>query len=223
MRWGKWLVAALVGTLLGLAGPGARADMINIYSTGVDASHSPLPGGSIDPHYALTTRSDGVPGTTAYVVNDGYPIAPDGPWVANDGVSKWIGPNAGAETVPNGPYFYTTTFDLTGLIPGTAELHGYYTADDQVSIWLNGVQVAPLTPDECYGTFFPFSITSNFIGGLNTLEFQTFNTHGFPTGLRVEISGTASAVPEPSTIALSGIGGLTGLVLVRRRRGVAEA
>lgn len=219
----KGLMWALVGIVLGGAGSSTQADMIQIYSTGVDDSHVVLPDGALDTHYALTTRSDGVLNTNASVVNAGYPISPSGPWYPNDASSKWIGPNATAATVPNGPYFYTTTFDLTGLIPSTAELHGSYTADDQVSIWLNGVQVAPLTTDEGYGTFFPFSITSDFVSGVNTLVLESFNTHGSPTGLRVEVSGTASAaVPEPSTLAMLGIGA-AGLVAIRRRRRIVEA
>src|SRR3954471_5485386 len=79
MPMDRRLVLAVVGCTLALAGTAAHADLIDVYGTGVDAGHAVLPGGSVDPHYALTTRSDGDTGTVAYVVNDGYPISPNGP------------------------------------------------------------------------------------------------------------------------------------------------
>jgi len=42
----------------------------------------------------------------------------------------------------------------------------------------------------------PFTISSGFVLGKNTLDFVVYNA-GDPTGLRVEI---ASPVPEPSTV-----------------------
>ena len=73
-------------------------------------------------------------------------------------------------------------------------------------------------------------MNSGFLDGVNTLDFVVENSNLFgPTGLRVEMTGTADAaavpggVPEPATWAmmLMGFGGLG--ALLRRRRGLAAA
>jgi hypothetical protein len=118
----------------------------------------------------------------------------------------------------DGAYNYTTTFSLTGLTPGTASITGKLSADDQVvGVELNGVLVSPpiTTPDQSYTTLQSFSITSGFVSGTNTLEFLTMNTHGVVTGFIADMTGTATAVPEPTSIALLGIG-ISGFLALRR-------
>jgi len=118
----------------------------------------------------------------------------------------------------NGAYNYTTTFSLAGLNPSTASISGMLGADDRVvGVELNGVLVSPAitTPDQGYRTLHSFSITSGFVSGVNTLDFLTMNTHGVVTGLIVDMTGTASVVPEPASLSMLGIG-LTGLFAFRR-------
>ena len=93
------------------------------------------------------------------------------------------------------------------------------SADDRVEIELNGKVVFPFTPDQGYGALYPFSITSGFVAGKNTLDFIVENTNGSVEGLRVNMSG--SAVPEPASLVLMGLGtaGLLGVIRLRRKAG----
>jgi hypothetical protein len=118
----------------------------------------------------------------------------------------------------DGPYNYTTTFSLSGLIASTASITGKLSADDQVvGVELNGVLVVPAitTPDQSYTTLQSFSITSGFVSGTNTLEFLTSNNHGIVTGFIADMTGTATAVPEPTSLAML-LTGACGLLTFRR-------
>jgi hypothetical protein len=198
-----------------LASSQARADSITtLYSTGVDNNHALLGASAPDTHYTMAAgSSDGTAGLTPFVVPPGFPIPP---WVANTPTAQWITPRA-FEAV-DGPFNYETTFNLTGLVPSTASITGTLSADDQVvGVELNGVLVVPpiTTPDQSYTSLHAFSITSGFVNGINTLEFLTSNNHGIVTGFIADMTGTATAVPEPASIALLGIG-MTGFLAFRR-------
>lgn len=75
--------------------------------------------GFADPNWTLT-------GGTPYVTIDGQ--FPFNVWLANTVTSSWISPHPSYASAGNydapGAYTYSTTFDLTGLNPGTAtDLH----------------------------------------------------------------------------------------------------
>ena len=163
-----------------------------------------------------------VNGATPFVTDDtGYPFPP---WLANSGTSRWISPQVsytGGQSDAPGTYNYVTTFDLTGLDPGTAVIDFIVAVDNLLTnVLINGnptgITYASLTPFSGTNT-----ISTNFIAGVNTLEFQTTNTPfggGNPSGLRVEFtSATADAiVPEPTSFALFGMG--VALLAIRRFR-----
>jgi hypothetical protein len=222
-KWG--LTVLLVSlTLCGLA----NADpLTSLYNTGVDASGTPLPDGTIgDPHYSLVS----VPGETTDIrvrtSAGGYPVNP--PYIGDDSKSAWIGPNN--DTIldgPDGHYDYRTTFDLTGFDPSTAKITGGWTTDNEgVMILLNGHDTgnAPITSATQYSAgFAPFSIMTGFLPGLNTIDFIV-NNDGGPTALRVEMTGTA-ATPLPST-AVAGmalLGGLGMMQFARRTKATVAA
>lgn len=185
-------VLALISTLLtGSAG----AASITIYGTGQTNSGS----GQSDPNYQLLSAPAGVtsPGPAYTGSYSAWISAPPGFY--------WDNPFNPLSYGPYGRYDYQTTFDLTGLVPGTAVLTGISGCDDGGSIWLNGVQVATMGS---IAAFTPFTITnglngSSFLPGVNTLDFIIDNTlDNSPTGLMVAISGTANPVPEPGSMAL---------------------
>ena len=170
------------------------ATIPGVFNTGVDASRLPLPSGSIDPHWRLVQSADvGFPGPNAFVLNDtGFPIPP---WIANGPNSKWIAPqaNQGAGNQV-GDYRYRLVIDLTGLEPSTAIVTGHWSSDNGgPDVLLNGLSTG-VTSDGNFGALGnPFTIASGFIDGANTLDFVVNNACcGLnPTGLRVELSGTA--------------------------------
>lgn len=205
----------LISTVLaGLAfGLPVFGDAIVISNTG-ESGGAALPTGDLDPNYSLISAPAGVPLTATTT-------SPDPAWTNNTATADWISPGPTGDTGwPVGLYEYQITFSLAGLNPATAQLSGEWTSDNNASIDLNGVSTGITSPFAGFGSLSPFSITSGFQSGVNTLGFLVENGGG-PTGLFVEVSGTAAAssstVPEPSSIALL-LGGLAFVGVGARRR-----
>jgi hypothetical protein len=162
----------------------------------------------------------------------GFPIAPAGPWLADNTSSRWIGLNtmysSGAPLTPFDPgtYIFRTTFDLTGLQPSTAVLSGKWAADNAGSIVLNGTSTG--VSNNSGAAFFAltdFSLTRGFVAGVNTLDFYVTNTYSpvggpyNPVGLRVEFTQLSVAVvPELPTYQMMIVVGLCLAGVVARRR-----
>lgn len=206
----------------------SRVKIPTLYNTGVDDAGVPLVDGAVDPHYFTTSSADGAyPGPDSFVINQAWPIAPAGPWLANTATSRWIAPRAEQDQTVNpafgnqpGTYTTLTSFDLTGFVPETAQLEIQMWADNQVNdVILNGTPLGLTAPsfDPASGRY--YVVNGPFVPGVNILEFVWTNLppNLNPAGLRVELSGTAERVPEPSTYVLAGMG-LFGLIAARRRR-----
>lgn len=211
-------IALILGVLLD--GVLAQADSIaTLYNTGVDDNHMVLDNNTPDPHYTMTVRTTQVVSAPLAATSaGGWPI---GPWIADNALSTWIAPTGNSldDTEDNHPgdsYIYTTTFDLSGYRLNTVEISGRWATDFQgANIILNNVSLGfvSLTPY----TWSNFTLPqSRLRAGVNILAFVVSNDmreYENPTGLRVEMTGTA-AVPEPATLALFGFG--VGGMLVRQ-------
>jgi hypothetical protein len=201
----------LIMSLAAASVTGAQAASITLFNTGVDASGTPLADGTIgDPHYVLVSVPGGTTDLRVRTSAGGYPIPP---YIGDDSSSAWIGPNNNSEVDgPVGSYDYRTTFSLAGLNPATALITGGWSTDNNgLQILINGVDTGnPGTSFSQFSIgFASFSINSGFDPGVNTIDFIV-NNGGGPTALRVEMSGTASNVPELSTwgMMLAGFAGL---------------
>jgi virginiamycin B lyase len=190
----------------------APAVIATLYNTGVDNSGNVLGGGMTDPHYTLNAAPSPDSAGPAYVVlQNGFPF--DGHWLSDGALSKWIAPHAnendvdgGGTTEPVGTYVYETTFSLNGFIPSTASISGQYAADNTLEqVLINGADAGvPAGSSTDFSNFHSFTISSGFVSGLNTLDFvvenipqpdPSNNAHN-PSGLRVEMTGTAQQIPD---------------------------
>ena len=207
----------LFTSAIALAGSAQASVVTTLYNTGVDAFGAPLSNGAVELHYTLLSVPGGTSNVRVGTSANGFPI---GPWLGDNSTSAWIGPDSGSTLDgPVGDYTYRTTFDLTGFVPGTTVINGQWSMDNLgVDILINGVSISPSSTD--FTSWTGFTISSNFVSGINTLDF-VINNQGGPTGLRVEMTGDAQAatsgVPEPGSFVLFGAG-ITAVGLFRRRR-----
>ena len=214
----RMVTAAVVVAGASFATPSGAAPITTLYNTGVNDSGTPMANGAAATRYTLLNAPTGAATTLRVATSaNGYPIPP---WLGDDRLSAWIGPNSDAALDgPAGNYDYRTTFSLTGFDAATASIVGRFAADDSGIVLLNGIAVTGVQ-SLGFSSFTPFTIDRGFVAGINTLDFVV-NNGGGPTGLRAEMTGTAnaSAVPEPSTLAVLALpAGLAGLLTLKRRR-----
>jgi len=200
-------LAAIAALVLG-ALPGLAWSAPLLYNTGVDDAGNPIASNAVDSHYQIT--GSGVFGPNAYAKHDGdgYPIQA-GVWLLDDGVSSWIVPSTnfffGDQAGVTDRMTYRLRFDLTGYLPASGTVTGRWAVDDTgLDMRLNGVSVPGATGNNQpnYAAWSNFTISSGFIDGINTLEFDTESTLN-PTGLRVEFTSVVfQPVPEPGTGAM---------------------
>jgi len=180
------------------------------YETGVTNSYATLPGGSNDPHYTLALEGASPPYSAAVVMSESsywwqWPTPGDARWIYT--ADELNDPSA------RGNYVFRTTIDLTGYNPASAQISGLWTCDQYGYITLNGNGTGISLNNGDYTSMHPFSISSGFIAGVNTLEFHVTLPDG---GDGLVVSDT-KAVPLPPTALLMG-SGLLGLGLLRFRK-----
>ena len=182
-----YVVVALGTAAFTAAGP------IKIFNTGVDDAGNLLLGGSADSHYTCIELSG-----PAHVLSTGNLW---GAWLLPTDAKRIAPVDAWAQN-PLGPYTIQTTFDLTGLDPATADISGFWAADQYGSMYLNGKSVASVPDGNWSGHLTAFDLNSGFVSGVNTLSFSVMYPDG-ADGLVVSgIHGTANPVPEPATAVL---------------------
>jgi len=205
----------------------AGSTVPSVYSTGINDFYNPLTGDSLDFHYQLISSPAGSGyGIGTYVANTSD--AKVAGWVNSGTNARWIAPATDISSMTSlkatGQYIYETKFNLDRFEAGTAEINGLWAVDDTSDgILLNDVPIgfARNNTNE-FSTLQPFSITSGFLPGINSLKFIVNNLPVSdsvnPTGLLVVMTGTATPlpiVPEPRSIVTL-IGGITLLLIARR-------
>ena len=128
---------------------------------------------------------------------------------------------------------FRQTFDLSGFDPATANLSFRWAADDSGEIFaMRGSWIPAFRLNGGAFTYYPgaspdhriptydfsslVSLTSGFVGGLNTIDFYV-QGNGVTDGFALQLeSFTATAVPAPGVLAALGAAGALGS---RRRCG----
>ncbi len=177
-----------------------RDSVTTAFNTGVDDSGIALADGTVDAHYKLILNPDSAGSDTFVEDSTLFPIVA-GPWVANNAGSKWIGPRtetsaAAGSAGAGGDYVYRTVVDLTGFDPASVVIAGDWSTDnDGGDILINGVSTGQKNTAQ-FAAFTPFTITSGFRAGLNTIDFRINNASIGYTGLRVDhLRALGTALP----------------------------
>ena len=147
-----------------------------------------LPLGALDSQFTT--------GNPPFANANPYVTGPDTGWLADGPNSRWIGPDLLFKSSA-GVYCYTNSFYLP--CTNSAWLQGQWTlAGAGGSVLLNGAATGiSLSGFGLETSWHPFSLTSGFVAGWNTLVFCVTNPPSSvglsynPTGLRTEITGTA--------------------------------
>jgi hypothetical protein len=197
---------------------------IGLYSTGVDDEGNLLTAGEIDPHYTLFHAAENTAYDTAYVTTDNPST-----WLTAGASYQWINPTGRGNDnlacryceTPIRPYafpdyFYSTTFDLTGADLSSVYIEFQVASDNAANISINGKYIGYFSGFTALDT-----IVLNdpiwFVDGQNTLVFGVANTSDTPNPTGLVVNVLAADIPEPLTLALTGLG-LVGIGYKRNKQ-----
>ena len=196
----------------------ASAEVLGLYSTGVDDDGVLLTPGTMDPHYEFVSGPAGA-GTEVLVQQklDFWKGPPDG--------ANFISTvDSGNTVLPAGDFVFRTMFDITtGTDLSKVVLTGTWMVDNSAEIFINGQTTGVSIPFgiDAHQQTHDFVISNtngNFISGQNPLELGWNTSEPGPAGIAMSISG--EVVPEPSSVAFLGALSLAGLIRYRRRNRV---
>jgi hypothetical protein len=214
---------ALTAAVCCIAFSKTSAHAQTLVSTGLDASNTLIgAGGVADAHWTVSEQAGGF-GAAQTV----YPNNADwfSGWIANGPSSDWIARNASITDNGPAPYTFSTTFDLTGLDPTTAEIFGSWAIDDQGSLALNGNTISTIGNGD-WGALTNFSVFSGslfFLPGINTLSMTITADDDFLDAARLQGAVFANSLPpngtpEPGSLALFAGLTATGIGIAARKR-----
>jgi PEP-CTERM motif-containing protein len=212
----------------------SAATITGLYNTGVDAQGNTLPYqgrlsiGPPESHFTVTT-----PTGPSTAVTFSYPT-----YFANTATADWISVfSPGTSTLDFGVGAYTYQEQITSSVAATYSFTGDWGADNCGSISVNGASVSgtgtligsvsPSCSRADWGHFerpttFSFDATLN--AGLNTLDFNVWNTNLWTSLFVDNLAATCdsgcsdpTAVPEPGTLALVALA-MAGVGIGRRVR-----
>lgn len=219
------LYFAKIAAVALLTASSAQAVVIvgELYNTGVGVGGVALAAGNgqTDGNYTITaaTHAGAAIGPAATYFNAAY--------AAENAGSRWIAFQGNIAAIPSvvgnpdvGFFDLTTSFDLTGFVPGTASITGRWGTDNQGEIFLNNISTGITLTQVNTANFrvlSAFAINSGFVSGLNTLTLRVTNNGG-PTAGRFDNLVLSASVPEPASWAMLIAGfGLVGAAARRRR------
>lgn len=221
---------AIAPLLIFLMSINSFAGDINIYSTGVDDFMQPLLSGMTDVDYS----ADYGP---AYAVDPQVVANPSGGprsiWMNPSTLSplaKWISFSSNPQNVGNkDTYIYQTQFDLTNFNLSDVAISGAMSSSSSSSFYINGNYLFSHfdtidTHSFRYATNFSIDNSSNFlVQGINTITIEVSN--GYPSLMFRPPNGvlmSVTSVPEPSSIAMAGIGLCTILFIINRSKNASR-
>lgn len=198
---------------------------VAFYDTGGLGGSGPLSSGPPANFTPITTTTYPYASSLAYdtVYN------PDS-WVGNptppSSSAQWITYSDTLQSEPNTPYDQVTVYQL--VLSGIPEnvpvtIGGNVAADDNVTIYANGQPLGNYSDysatdngtnnnsnyNQLNALPLGLTFTSSGSSTSDTLDFLVYNNGGYPTGFLAQLTGsyaTSTAVPEPSTYTLLGVG-----------------